>query len=324
MPDIERRNALCRLGLAGVSAFCTSYTDAQMRTIKLVMPFAAGGGPDLLARAQAMEMGHALGNAIVVENRTGAGGIVAAESVARAEPDGTTILLGTSAHVVHKLLNAAVAFDPLTGFAAISLCWRSPSILVVAATAPYRSAAELEDAIRARPGAFNYASGGVGTAAHLAGGTLMHVAGLRAVHVPYGGSVQVPRALLAGDVQFSLLIAGSALPFIQSGELRALAVSGERRLPALPHVPTLVELYRDPLLAQDAWGGLWAPRGTPAPVIARLFDANRHAHETATVQRSYEANGAQVALSASPEDFERFMAAETQKWRRIVAAVDLR
>lgn len=288
------------------------------------MPFAAGGGPDLLARRQAPELARVLGVPVPVENRVGAGGIVAAESVAAAAPDGYTVMVGTSSHLVNKLLNPAVAFDPLRSFAPVSLSWIGGSVLVVPQTSAVATAGELVAALRAKPGALNYASGGVGTAAHLAGAAFARALGLVAVHVPYKGSVEIERALLAGEVQFAFPIASTTIPAVRQGRLRALAVTTRQRLPQLPDVPTLVALFGNKLLVQEAWGGMWAPRGTPGAVIERLFGANALSLQSDAVRRFHLDNGAQVALSASPSEFAAFMASEYERWRRLLVAIGLR
>ena len=326
---IGSRRAFLRITLVGaLELLATRLARGQdgypNRPVKLVMPFAAGGGPDLLARRQAPELARVLGVPVPVENRVGAGGVVAAETVAAAAPDGYTIMVGTSSHLVNKFLNPAVAFDPLQSFAPVSLSWIGGTVLAVAQASAATTPAELVVALRAKPGAMNYASGGVGTAAHLAGAAFARALDLVAVHVPYKGSVEIERALLSGEVQFAFPIATTAIPAVQQGRLRALAVTTRQRLPQLPHVPTLIELFANELLVQEAWGGIWAPKGTPSAVVDRLFAANALSLQSDAVRRFHLDNGAQVALSASPSEFAAFMASENERWRRVLVAIGLR
>jgi tripartite-type tricarboxylate transporter receptor subunit TctC len=288
------------------------------RPVKLVVPFAAGGGPDVQTRQLAPRLAEALGGAVVVENRVGAAGIVAAEVVAQAAPDGYTLLTGSVSQVVQKILRPAAKFDPLASFVPITLTNSAPAVLIVPAESPIRSAKELAEAIKAQPGRFNYGSGGVGTAAHIAGATFVNVLGLNATHVPYRGSVEIMPALLGGQIQFAFPIAGTGVPHVKAGKARALAVTSARRLPSLPEVPTLKELYGDELFVQESWGGIWAPAGTPAPVIARLFAATRRAMADPAIMAQYQAGGSEVEVSASPEEFAAFIRSETGKWARLI------
>jgi tripartite-type tricarboxylate transporter receptor subunit TctC len=197
-------------------------------------------------------------------------------------------------------------------------------VLVVRADAPYGDVAALMAAARAAPGRLNYASGGIGSAAHLCAAALALHAGIEAVHVPYKGSVDIVPSILAGDTQFAFPIASTAVPLVRAGRVKALAVSGAARLATLPGVPTLAEALQAPDLVFEAWFGFWAPAGTPAAVVEQLFRALRRAHEDAALRAQSEAAGSLVATSASPQEFARFVTAESVKFERLVAAARLR
>jgi tripartite-type tricarboxylate transporter receptor subunit TctC len=303
------------LGCATAAVLAQPYPS---RPVKIVVPFAAGGGPDVEARRMAPKIAEVLGGAVVVENRVGAAGIVAAEVVAQATPDGYTLLAGSISQVVQKILRPAAKFDPLTSFVPITLTNSAPAVLIVPIESPIRSAKELEEAIRAKPGQFNFGSGGVGTSAHIAGATFASVLKLNAIHIPYRGSVELMPALLGGQIQFAFPIAGTGVPHVKSGKARALAVTGAKRLSSLPEVPTMKELYGEDLFVQESWGGLWAPAGTPAPVIAKLFVATRQAMADAGLRAQFQGAGSEVELSDSPEQFAAFIRAETAKWARLI------
>lgn len=309
--------AACGLGIGLRS------TSATEQTVRLLMPFAAGGGPDLLARNAAPELACALGTPVVVDNRPGAGGTVAAELAMRAAPDGHTLFVGTSAHVVNQLMLPAARFDVLADFTPVSLMWQSPAVLVVSGASPLRSVEALVNRLRAEPGKANYASGGVGTAAHLAGGAFVKVLGLDAVHVPYRGSVDVPAALSSGDALFAIPVASAVLPAVRDGRLRALAVTGSTRLAQLPDVPTLHERFGSELLVQLSWGGLWLPAGAGAALVERIHRANATAMQVPAVRRFHEDSGTEAIVSASPAEFQAFMQAEQRKWRQVLAVLDL-
>lgn len=294
------------------------------RPVKLVVPFAAGGGPDIETRKMAPKLAEALGGSVVVENRVGAAGIVAAEVVSQAAPDGYTILTGSISQVVQKILRPDAKFDPLASFIPITQTSTSPTVLIVPVESPIKSARELEAAVRANPGKMNYGSGGIGTAAHIAGSTYASVNKLNAVHVPYRGSVELMPALLSNQIQFAFPIAGTAVPHVKSGKARALATTGARRLGTLPDVPTMKELYGDELFVQESWGGLWAPAGTPAAIIARLHAAVRQAYADPELRASVVASGAEVELSASPEAYAAFMRAETAKWAKLIQMANVK
>ena len=307
--------AALMLGFAVHAAVAQPY---PARPVKIIVPFAAGGGPDVEMRRMAPKIGEALGGNVVVENRVGAAGIVAAEVVAQAAPDGYTLLSGSLSQLVQKILQPAAKFDPHTSFAPISLTSTTTAVLIVPIESPIKSARELEAAIRAKPGSFNYGSGGVGTAAHIAGATFASLQKLDAIHIPYRGSVELMPALLGGQIQYAFPVAGTAVPHIKSGKARALAVNGARRLASLPDIPTMKELFGDDLYVQEFWAGLWAPAGTPAPVLAKLFAANKQALADASLRSQLQAGGAEVEISASPDDFAQFMKAESIKWAKLI------
>ena len=288
------------------------------KPVRLIVPFAAGGGPDALARQFAPKLAESLGGTVVVENRVGAAGTVAAVSVAQALPDGYTLLLGSSVHLVLKHLNPGAAYDPLASFEPVTLTSSGPSVLVVAADSPAKDLKGLEAMLRAQPGKLNYGSGGIGTPAHLAPAAMLALIKADAVHVPYKGSVELVPALLAGQIQFAFPIAGTALPQMRAGKVRALAVTSAARMPQMPEVPTLRETYGSDLLVIDSWGCVWAPKGTPKPVVDRLFAAIVKAHQDAQLRAFYEQLGSVMRLSASPAEFGAFVRAENAKWGELV------
>lgn len=318
------------LGLAAAGAGLPRFAHAQAgdypsRPVRIVVPFAAGGGPDLLTRKMAVKLADVLGKGavVVVENVVGAGGILAAQNVARMAPDGYNLLLGASSHVVQKAMEPTVAFDPIKDFAHITRTVFTPSVLVVSATSAYTTVEQLVAAAKAAPGKLNYASGGVGSAAHLSAAALAVHTNIDVVHVPYKGSVEIVPSILSGSTQFAIPIASTAIPQVQGGKVRALAVTSAQRMPALPNVPTLVEVFKTQDLALDAWFGLWAPAGTPAPIVDALFKAVTTTYQDAALRADSEAAGAIVALSTSPAEFTRFIETETRKLDKLVKAARL-
>lgn len=293
------------------------------RPVRLVVPYAAGGGPDVLARSMADRLGQVLGVPAVVENIVGAGGILAAQNTARAAPDGYTLLLGASSHVVQKAMQPGVKFDPLKDFAPIARVAFSPSMLVVAADSPHQSVDDLVAAAKRQPGQLGYASGGVGSAAHLCAAALAQHTRIQVLHVPYKGSVAIIPSVLAGETHFAFPIASTAAAHVRSGKVRVLAVSSAQRMQAFPEVPTLAELFKAPDLALDSWFGLWAPAGTPPAVVDTVFKAVLKVYEDGDMRAAAQAAGTVISPSTSPAEFRKFMETETSKYARLVASTKL-
>jgi len=304
--------------LASILLAVACAAQAQTRPVVLVVPFAAGGGPDVQARQFAVKLAPALGVPVIVENKVGAAGVLAAQYVMQARPDGNLILLGSSSQVIQKLLQPELKFDPLSDFVAVGNVASAAAVLVVRSENPARSVNDLIAALRAAGGRANYASGGIGTAAHLAGATFLELNGLKASHIPLKGSVEITASLLRGDTDFSFPVSGTAVPQVKAGRLRALAITGAQRMPALPEVPTLYELTRNELLVQDSWFGMWAPLGTPADVVRRLHAASLKALADPELKQQLENGGGSATPSASPAAFAAFMKSETAKWAKIV------
>ncbi len=299
--------ALPALALAG------AYPDTSIR---LVVAFPPGGGTDGAARLVGEKLAAEIGQAVVVENRAGAGGVIGAQSVARARPDGYTLLFGTGAELlVNPATRKAAPYDPLRDFAPVAEVGSVAFALVVPAASPLRSLPDLVAAAKARPGSLNYASFGVGSTNHLIGELFLHAAGVAATHVPFQGSQQAMASLLAGDVDFAFDTAAVVLPQIRAGKLRALATPSPRRLAALPDVPTLQELgYAG--LAIEGWMGVFAPAGTPAEAVKTLAAALDKVLRAPELQARLDGRG--VAVSAADgAQFARKLQAEFTTWQHV-------
>jgi len=316
-----QRREFC-LGAVGAGLMLTRAAHAAeaypARSVRVVVPYAAGGGPDVMMRQFAPRLGATLGQPVVVENKVGAGGVLAAQYVAQAPADGYTVLLGSNSHLIQKALQPSLAFDPIRDFVPVTVIAASPSVLVVSASSPYRSVQDLADALRAHPGKMNFGSGGIGSAAHLGGATLVSLLHAQAVHVPFKGSVEIPVSLLRGDTDFAFTIAGTAIPQVKGGKLRALAVTSREPVAELPGVPPLHEVLHSELAVQDFWFGFWLPRNPPAEVVDTLYRATTAALEDPAVARQFQAAGTRVIHSDSPQADAAFVRDEYRKWADII------
>ena len=288
------------------------------RPVRVIVPYAAGGGPDVLLRQLAPRLGEALGQPVVAENKVGAAGVLAAQFVAQQAPDGYNLLMGSNTHLIQKLLQPELKFDPLTEFVPVSNMAASPTVMVVRADGPYRKVEDVIAAAKAAPGKMNYSSGGIGTSAHLAGATLVSLAGLKVTHVPLKGSVEITASLLRGDTDFAFPVAGTGVPQVKGGKLRMLAVTGASRLKEFPEVPTLQEVLHNDLAVQESWFGFWAPARTPADVVARLHAAANKVLAEPAVRAQFEASGNTAAVTDSPQAFATFVRNENRKWADII------
>jgi len=304
--------------LVGLLAACSgamAQTAYPSKPVTLVVPFPPGGALDIVARALADEMRKHLGQPVIVENRAGAGGTLGSGVVARAAPDGYTVLLGSVAtHAIAPGLYRKLAYDALKDFVPITQVTRSPLLVASSAKLNVATLPELIAAARAQPGKLNYASTGNGTAVHLAGEMLKSTANLDVVHVPYKGGSEAITALMTGESAYMVVNVELVLPQVRGGKARALAVTGPRRLPILPEVPTL----REAGLAGaevTTWFGLFAPAGTPRAVVDRLqHDA---AASLQTLTANFAAQGDE-AVGSTPDQFAEFVRAEHAKWGKVI------
>lgn len=323
MPAPTRRAAL-RAAAAAAALLLPLPAAAQTAAppVRLLVGFAPGGASDAAARLLQPRLAARLGQPVVVENRPGAGGNLAAEAVARAAPDGLTLLLanlGTLA--VNPALVRAMPFDPQADLAPLSLAFAATNLLVAPANRPFRSLADLLAAARARPEALTYGTGGVGAPGHLGGILLDHLAGTRTTAVPYRGGGPQMTALLAGEHDFAFSPLGTALPHIRTGTVRALAVATRERAPELPDLPTVAEAGL-PGFELTNWDGVLAPRATPAPIRARLGDALRAALSEGELREEFARRGL-TPTPSTEEEFARRIAEDSRRWQALLRAAGI-
>lgn len=308
----------CLAAAAPAPTLAGGYPDT---TIRMVVAFPPGGGTDGAARLIAEKLSVELGQAVVVENRAGAGGVIGAQSVARARPDGYTLLFGTGAELlINPVTRKTAPYDLLRDFEPIAEVGSVGFVLAVPATS-IRTLPDLVAAAKARPGKLNYASFGMGSTNHLVGELFLHATGTQATHVPFQGSQQAMASLLTGDVDFTFDTAAVVLPQLKAGKLRALATPSPRRLASLPDLPTLQELGYG-TVAAEGWMGVFAPAGTPADVVKTLASALDKVIHEPDMQARLDARGV-AATAADGAQFTRKLQAELEKWRRVARQANL-
>ena len=286
------------------------------RPIRLVIPFAPGGLVDVPGRVLAQRLTEALGQPIVVENRAGAGSTIGADHVAKSKPDGYTLLMTSTTHVISANLYRALPYDSLRDFTPVMKLVEGPYVLVVNPTLRASSVAELVALARERPGRIDYGSSGNGSSQHLVAALFCTMAGAPLNHVPYKGSDRATQDLIGGQVMVGFVGTPIALPHVRSGRLRALGVSTAARAPQMPDVPTLAEAG---VTGYDAtiWIGLFAPAGTSSEILARLYNEIARVLAAPEARAQISATGVDVSL-ASAEDFAAFVRAEHAKWGKVV------
>jgi tripartite-type tricarboxylate transporter receptor subunit TctC len=292
--------------------------QARDRSTRLVVPFAPGGGADITARLVAQHLAESFGKPVVVDNRPGAAGNIGTEIVARAAPDGYTLLLASTATAVNVSMYRKLPFDTLRELTAVSIVSTVPLVVAVHPSVPAQSVQELVALARSRPGALNYSSGGVGTANHLGGELFREVAGVDITHVPYKGGGPALNDLIAGHVQLQFGTVASMRDLVRAGRLRALATTGERRSSAMPEVPTIAEAGL-PGAEVTAWYGVFAPGGTPRPVVEQVSAEIARIVRMPESQESLRTQGSD-GLGTTPDEANRFFRREVDKWARVVRA----
>ncbi|WP_338662906.1 tripartite tricarboxylate transporter substrate binding protein [Pararoseomonas sp. SCSIO 73927] len=292
------------------------------RPLRVVVGFTAGGATDLAVRTVAPRMSDALGQPVVVDNRPGAGGNIATEIVVRSPPDGYTLLLGTiGPMIINPVIYPSLPFDPMTDLAPVTTLVQSSTILVVPASRPWRSVADLIAAAKAAPGKLNWGYSGVGTTGQLAATLLNQLAGIETVGVPYRGGAPLMTDLISGRLDFTFSTTPPALPQVEAGRIRALAVPTLRRSPGLPEVPTIAESGVADFNAENFFM-LLAPRGTPAEAVNACNAAVRKALADPEVAAGLRRQGLEGQAS-TPEEVSRYLRAEVTRWRPVVAASGL-
>ena len=300
-------------------AVAAAETPYPTRPVRFIVPFAPGGSTDTLARTLAQRLTDALGQQVVVDNRSGGNGNIGTEIVARAVPDGHTIVLGYIANLgIGPSLYAKLPFDPVKDFAPVTLLAVAPNILVAHPSLPVKNVRELVAYAKANPQKVNYASAAVASLGHLAGELLNSSAGIRMQHVPYKGSGQAVIDLLAGQVQIMFSGMSAVMPHIKAGKLRPLAVTGAQRSPATPEVPTIAEAGY-PGFEASAWYSVMAPAGTPKTVVMRLNGEILRALKIPEVKERLENVGFEL-VGSSPDECGTYIRNEIVKWAKVVKA----
>lgn len=292
--------------------------DYPSRPIRFVVPFPPGAATDALARIIGQRLAEGVGQPVVVDNRAGAGGIVGTDVVAKAAPDGHTLLMASPSFAINASLRPRLPFDPQRDFAAVTLVAFLPNVLVAHPGVAATNVTELITLARARPGQLNYASGGNGSAAHLAMELLKMNAGIDIVHVPYKGGGQAMNDLLGGQVAMLFTSLFSAQPLVKAGKLRALGVASAKRVPFAPELPTVAE-SGVPGFEVVAWYGVMAPARTPPAIVARLHSEIAKGLKTPESEARFSGQGAELVLN-TPAEFDRYFRAEITKWAKVVKA----
>jgi len=308
--------ALAACTLASLLPNGSAMAGYPERIVKIVVPFAPGGGTDSVARTLAQEMAKDLGQSVIIENKPGAGTIIGTQAVATSEPDGYTLLMETFANAVNPSLNSKLPYDPHKDFAPVALVARSFNIVVVNATSPYRSIADLIAAAKAEPDKLSYGTYGTGTSAHLAGELFKSLAKVNLTTVPYKGAAPAITDLLGGQIQVMFTTVASAASLIAGGQLRALAVTSAERSPAFPDVPTVAEAGV-PGYSAESWYGLFAPAKTPPAIIDRLNRSAAAAVKSEAFNK-LGVNEGLVMVASPPGELDRYVRGEEERWRKVI------
>ena len=304
--------------LVGLSLACAvSAQSYPTKPIRMIVPFVPGGNTDIIARVYAPKMSELIGQQIVVENRGGAGGAIGTELVARAAPDGYTILMVSAGHTINPAMTKKLPYDSVRDFAPISIIADVPTAFVVHPSLPAKNVKEFIAIARARPGEINYSTAGRGTVGHLAAELLSSMAKIKLVHVPYKGTGQAMVDLVAGHVQMQFPSMPAAIQHVRTGKLRMIAQTGKQRSAAAPEVPTMEESGLPAFVVSSGFG-MFAPAGTPRPIIDRIHSALVKALNDPAVKENLAKQGAEVVAS-TPEEHDQFNRTEIAKWVKVAA-----
>lgn len=307
-----RSIALFMAVVATAGSALAAYPD---KPIRLVVPFAPGGGTDLIARTLGAEMSKDLGQPVIVENKPGAGTMIGTDNVAKSAPDGYSIVIASFAHAVNPALQPKLPYASNKAFAPVMLIGRGPNVLVVRPDSPFKTVADIVAAAQANPGKLTFASQGAGTSAHLAGELFANLAKVKINHIPYRGAGPALTDLMGGQVDMMFATAAAVSPFVDSGKLKALGVTTAESSPAFKGVPPIAASV--PGYVVESWYGLYVPAATPAAVIERLNAAARKAARAPDFVRKIEHEGLVVSAGAATE-LDAYVQAEEQRWSRVI------
>ena len=306
---------------AALSGNVQAQADYPTRPVRIVVPSPPGGGTDIIARVLAQHFTRAFGQSFVVENKAGAGNLIGIEAVARSAPDGYTLLLTASTLSLNSVLYKKVPYDPVRDFAPITLAATAPNVLIVGNAVPANTLSEFIALAKSKPGALSYGSPGIGTSPHLCMELLKSMAGLELEHVPYKGTAPAVTDVIGGQIAAMFANALTARPHVESGRVRALAVSGPRRIAAMPGVPPVAQAGVPQYEAMQ-WYGLLAPAGTPTAIIARVHAEAVKVLHSDEMKEKLAADGAEP-VGGSPAEFAQLIADELAKWTRVARAAGI-
>ena len=308
--------------LLALQALAASAQDYPAKPLRFILPFPPGGGTDILGRLIAERLSVSLGQPVVIENRGGAGGNVGTEAAARSAPDGYTIVLVAPSLAISPTLYSKLNYDAVKDFAPVSLVATVPNVVITQPSLNVSTLQEFAALARAKPGGYNFGSGGSGTSNHLAGELFNIVAGVKLVHIPYKSVNLAMQDVLGGNIHFVVIGIPAAAPHIKAGKLRALAVLAPARSPALPEVPTAAESGM-PAFEVTTWYGVLAPAGTPRPIVTRLNQELVRIMHSAELKAPLAASGTEPRTS-TPEEFAAYIQQEIAKWGDVVRKADLK